>query len=114
MLDNSLHPPSPAELAALANSANAFGLQLYHRIAPNHVKTTHSPASVGMALAMTWGGAREETASQMASGLRLTTSRDTTFRVYRSLLATVRQPARTAYTLAIANRLFGDKSFAFE
>ena len=64
-------PPSPEALARFAAGSNAVGLDLYRRLRLAAGNLIVSPASVSMALTMTWGGARGETAEQMRRVLHL-------------------------------------------
>ena len=59
------------DVVKLARSSNAFGFDLYHRLRQKPGNLVMSPASVTTALAMTWGGARGETAAQMREVLHL-------------------------------------------
>ena len=99
----------PAD-AALAN--NAFGLDLYQRLSAKDGNLFFSPASVSLALAMTWYGAREATEQQMSGVLRLQGDRDQVLDGFGSWLASL-QPAQDDYTLRVANRLWGDRELPF-
>src|SRR4051812_304801 len=57
--------PDPDALSRLARSSNAFAADLWSRIRETEGNLAVSPASITLALAMTWGGARGETAGQM-------------------------------------------------
>lgn len=66
------HPQVSKEvLHALAKDNNAFALDLYHSL-PREENLIFSPFSISLALAMTYAGARGETAEQMASTLHYT------------------------------------------
>ncbi len=105
-------PAATAEQAALfARSVNAFGLDLWQHIGPGN--QTISPASVAIALDMTFAGARGETSDQMARVLHVEGDRDAFHAAAGGML--VRWSAASDdLTLAIANRLFGHRDFAFE
>ncbi len=60
----------PADTAAAGTAINAFGLDLYRRVATPGRNLVISPASVAIALAMARAGARGETAAQMDTVLR--------------------------------------------
>jgi serpin B len=104
---------APAALAALARSSNAFGLDLYGKVreAPGNVAL--SPASISIALTMTWAGARGDTANEMKKVLRLEGSTDEVAKAAGQLATYLQDPSRPL-TLRMANRLFGEKSFTFE
>jgi serpin B len=68
-------PEAPLDdMNRLARSSNAFGLDLYGKLRSVPGNAVVSPASVTTALAMTWGGARGETAAEMQKVLRLEAS----------------------------------------
>jgi serpin B len=58
-------------VAAVAAGNNAFACDLYRKLADDPGNLFFSPFSISAALAMTWGGARGETAGQMAEVLHL-------------------------------------------
>jgi serine protease inhibitor len=60
----------PARAAAAADAMNAFGLDLYRRVASGTGNIVLSPASVAIALSMTRAGARGTTADEMDAVLR--------------------------------------------
>ncbi len=100
-------------LNQLAASNNALGLDVYGASRRGHPNLTLSPLSISMALTMAWAGARGETAAQMKSVLHVDGSVERTLGAESALLAWVRDPTQTV-TLRVANRLFGEKSSAFE
>ena len=61
----------PASYASFVSETNAFGLDLFHAMAEDD-NTFLSPASTLIALAMTYGGARGNTAQQMAAAMHST------------------------------------------
>src|SRR5258708_6386253 len=66
-----VEPPSATEARAFANASNAFGDDLYARLATEPGNITMSPASISMALAMTWTGAHGQTRDEMTRVLHL-------------------------------------------
>ena len=105
--------PAPAGLASLAKSSNAFGLALYDQLRQAPGNLALSPASISIALAMTWAGARGDTAAEMQKVLHLEGAPDAVMKSAGELAAYLQDPARPV-TLRIANRLFGEKSYSFE
>jgi serpin B len=57
--------PGVADPRDFAKGSNAFALDLHRRLAPEG-NLVFSPASISFALAMTWGGAKGQTADEMA------------------------------------------------
>ncbi len=60
----------PADATAAAAAINAFGLDLYRKLAPESPNTVFSPASIALALGMARAGARGTTATEMDAVLR--------------------------------------------
>lgn len=71
-----------------------------------------SPASIAVALEMTYAGARGETAAQMGGVLGVEEA-DALHEAAGNVLASWNDPSRSAYTLRVANRLFGERRFMF-
>ena len=111
------HPAAEAsDAAAFASAANELGLDVWESLRGEHQdeNLAISPASISTALAMTYGGARGETATAMAGAMHVSSSPDGTMASAGALVRAWNDPSRTAYELAVANRLFGDRSYAFE
>jgi len=107
-------PPSAEEAKSLAVSSNAFATDLYARLRKEPGNLAVSPGSITLALAMTWAGARGDTAKEMARVLHFTGEQKEVIESAGRQLSAWEDPSRTAYTLNVANRLFGDKSYSFE
>src|SRR6185312_1878417 len=56
---------------SLAQSSNAFGVDLYKRLSQAPGNLVFSPASITTILTMAWGGAEGETAAQMRTVFHL-------------------------------------------
>ncbi len=106
-------PPSADELKSLAGSTNAFALDLYARARAKKGNLALSPLSISTALAMTWAGARGETAAQMKKVLHVKGTPDEALDVAGKLVASLRDPEQKI-TLRVVNRLFGEKAYTFE
>jgi serpin B len=104
---------SAPALTRLADSSNAFGLDVYSVARRGRTNLALSPLSLSMALTMAWAGARGETAAQMKSALRVKESLESDLDEESKLSSWLRAPSQAA-TLRVANRLFGEKSYAFE
>ncbi|WP_437593141.1 serpin family protein [Sorangium sp. So ce1000] len=106
-------PPPPA--AALADANAAFAQRLYGTLAATADKLFFSPASLSIALAMTYAGARGETAAQMAKTLELTLPPEALHPAFGELvkeLALATGPKGPE--LRIANRLWGQAGLPIE
>lgn len=104
---------SDPSLARLARSCNAFGFDLYQRLRLRPGNLIVSPASLSMALTLTWGGAKGETAEEMRRALHLEGTAENVMRASGELARRLQDPARKG-TLRIANQLFGEQSYTFE
>jgi serpin B len=107
-------PIDVTDARSFADASNASGLDIYRHLAMADGNLAMSPASISTALAMTYAGARGETATVMARGLHLTASPEEATRLAGAAVQTFNDPSRTAYELSVANRLFGDRSYRFE
>lgn len=111
-------PPQHSEL--LKPAINGFGLELWSQLRASSENLVISPASVHVALTMTWLGAKGETREQLSSALQLDPALDP------SALAGELGGQLSAWntgakdtdeglmTLHTANRLFGEQSYRFE
>lgn len=103
------------DLRAVAEDNNRFALDLYARLrAAKATNLFFSPSSISAALAMTYAGARGETAEQMAKVLHFRSSEEklhAAFGDLRRLWNAERK--QQGYQLNVANRLWGQQSFRF-
>jgi serpin B len=83
---------SDSDLEELVEGNSAFAFDLYHYLKNEEGNLFYSPYSISLALAMTYGGARGETETQMADALN--------FRLPQNQL----HPAFNALSLALASR----------
>jgi serpin B len=101
-----------ADLRAAAEGDRAFATRLYARLDQGHGNLFFSPASIRMALAMAFAGARGDTAREMASVLGLDAADPTA--IDRSFAASLQSYARAdGMTLRVVNRLWGQRGYAF-
>lgn len=105
--------PPKDEMTRLATGSNAFGFDLYRKLKPNPGNLVVSPASITTALAMTWVGAKGETAAQMRQVLHLEGTPAEVMGASGKLAASLQDPAR-GVVFRIANRLFGEKTYKLE
>jgi len=104
---------TPESTAALVQASNAFGLDLWARLREEEGNRVFSPASISLALGMTWAGARGETGEQMARVLHFG-EQEAVHAAAAALLARWNDPGREQYELRVVNRLFGEQRYTFE
>lgn len=107
--------PADAHIKQLVEGNTAFALDLYARLRSEEGNLFISPHSVSTALAMTWAGARAETARQMAATLHLDLPAGLLHPTFggleESLLAA--NAGGSGPELYLANRLWGQQGMAF-
>ncbi len=101
---------SKDSVAKLARSSNAFGFDLYQRLRQRPGNLILSPSSITTALAMTWGGAKGETAAQMRQVLHLEGTADEVMATSGELAKSLQYPSRPV-VFRIANQLFTEKTY---
>lgn len=105
---------SRAEQAALAKSSNAFGFDLYRRVATGATgNLALSPASLTTGLALAWGGAKGETAARMQAVMHFERPAAEVVPATGRLGVALQDP-REPVTLRLANRVFGERTTPFE
>ena len=98
------------DLHDIGASINALAIDLWSKLAVTDGNLAYSPASIALALAMGTAGARGETQQELLRFLHVDDpARLPAFGVLGHQLT-----AKGKVELAIANRLFGDKSCLFE
>jgi serpin B len=106
-------PPVAAEASGFAKSSNALAFDLYGKARSQSGNLALSPISISTALTMTWGGARGETAAQMKKVLHAEGEADRAMEIAGNLLGSF-GGGEGKVTLRVANRLFGEKTYAFD
>lgn len=106
--------PVSADVRHLAAAGNVFAMDLYDQLAAAPGNFAYSPASISIALAMTWAGARGQTAEQMANVLHFDLPQDTLHAANSQQLARYNDELAQAVTLRVVNRLFGEQTTKFE
>src|SRR5688500_13865236 len=94
-----------AEAVRYAAANNAFAFDLWQAIRARPGNLTVSPASISLALGMTWAGARGETARAMAKTLHLGDDVGVEAGAMAAQLAAWNRPDRTAFELRVVDRL---------
>ena len=110
-----------ADLAVLVNGNSAFALDLYQVLRETSGNFFYSPYSISLALAMTYAGARGETAQQMADTLYFILSQeDCMHPAFNSLDIELSQRGEGAkgkdgegFRLNIANAIWGQEGYKF-
>jgi serpin B len=93
---------------------NAFALNLYAELSKEEGNLFFSPSSISTALAMTYAGARGNTATQMANTLHFTLSQERLHPAFSELMKDLEaDPQRSDYQLSIANALWGQTGYKF-
>lgn len=112
--DNPDSPPvTPGGDAAPAVTAsNAFGFAFHREIMGAEGNLAYSPASISMALAMTYAGAKGDTADEMKKTLRFPAKADALHGGWASVISGWQGAEHVE--ISVANRLYGDKKYTFE
>ncbi|MCX6035938.1 MAG: serpin family protein, partial [Chloroflexi bacterium] len=98
-----------------------FAFDLYHVVSTLDGNMVYSPYSISLAFAMAYGGARGETATEIADVLHYTLPRDQFHPAFNALdLDLARRPEQAAgvdekerFQLSIANALWGQDGWSF-
>lgn len=101
-----------ADAKSVVFGNNAFALDLYRQLHNQKGNLFFSPYSISTALAMTYAGARGQTATEMANVLHLTLEQERLHSAFTALISGLNTSARV-YQLIIANRLWGQKGYGF-
>jgi serine protease inhibitor len=102
-----------ADVPTIVKGNNAFALDLYSQLRQRTGNLSFSPYSMSTALAMTYAGARNETAAQMAKVLHFTLEPERLHPAFTKLISDLSTSDRQVYQLAQANRLWGQKDSIF-
>ncbi len=102
-----------ADVGAHAAAGNRFAAGLYGQVRSGAGNLAMSPLSVRTALAMTYGGARGETAKAMAGALRFELEGDRLHAAESALAESLRGAVSGDQLLSIANRLWGQRGEGF-
>src|SRR5262249_61081382 len=115
--------PSPAasnrgdaksDLNSVVQGNAEFAFDLYARLRGQGGNLFLSPKSISTALAMTYAGARGETAEQMAKTLHFPVKDEQLHAAFHALIDELNgADKKRGYQLSIANGLWGQKGFGF-
>jgi serpin B len=104
---------TPEDKAAVARDGNQFALDLLDRLDKKD-NLFFSPASISTALAMTYAGARGQTAEQMAKVLHFTLDAERLHPAFAAVMWEMQgEGKQSGCRLNIANALWGDKRTNF-
>jgi serpin B len=121
-LERVLNPDVAAsDLEQLVAGNTTFAFALYQALYSSNGNMVYSPYSISLAFAMVYGGARGETASQMAQTLHYTLAGEQFHPAFNALdLDLARRPGQAAdvsekdqFQLSIANSLWGQDGWPF-
>jgi len=111
---------SPSEQALLVEGNSAFALKLYQALKGEEGNLFYSPYSISLALAMTYAGARGETAQQMADTLHFLLEQERLHPAFNWLDAELARRGEGAegkdgegFRLNIVNAIWGQKDYEF-
>jgi len=106
--------PNQISVQPVVRGNTEFAWNLYAQLKDADGNLFFSPYSISTALAMTYAGARGDTAEQMAFVLNLPMHPKVLNPAYGALISELNDPNRADnYQLAVANALWGQKDFAF-
>jgi serpin B len=110
-----------SDLAELAAGNGRFAFALYRELAVGEGNLFYSPYSISTALAMTYAGAKNRTADQMAQVLQYTLPQEHLHPAFNKLALELASRAEAegvkpgqAFQLSVANSLWGQIGFHFE
>jgi len=105
-------PTATADQAAVVEGNNAFAVALYGQLRSQGGNLFFSPESISAALAMTYAGARGDTASEMAKTLHFTLPPERLHPAMGALLSDL-NAAHNGYQLRVADALWAQQGFTF-
>lgn len=109
--------PTPAGVVSttpVVQGNTEFALSLYVQLGSQKENLFFSPLSLSTALAMTYAGARGQTAAQMAAVLRFPKDQKDLHSAFAALNKSLQADSETkGYQLHVANALWGQKGYGF-
>jgi len=99
---------------AVVQGNNDFAFDLYGRLGQEKGNLFFSPYSISTALGMTYGGARGETAQEMARTLHFTLDQARLHPAFGEIQAMLNSPKeKRGFKLGVANALWAQKNYGF-
>ena len=112
--------PAENEQALLVEGNSAFAFELYQALRESEGNLFYSPHSISLALAMTYAGARGQTAEQMAATLQFLLEQERLHPAFNWLDVELAQRGEGAegkdgegFRLNIVNAIWGQKDYSF-
>jgi serine protease inhibitor len=103
-----------ADLKSIVNGNNLFALQLYTKLKAEKGNLFFSPYSISSALAMTYSGARGDTAKEMTNTLHFIPGAEKTNQAFAGINAKLDEIQKQGnFKLLIANSLWPQKDYHF-
>jgi len=111
---------NPSEQALLVEGNSAFAFELYQALREEEGNLFYSPHSISVALAMTYAGARNQTAEQMADTLEFLLEQERLHPAFNWLDAELASRGEGAqgkddkgFRLNVVNAIWGQKDYEF-
>jgi len=105
-------PSATADQAEVIKGNNAFAVELYGQLRKQDGNLFFSPESISTALAMTYAGARGDTAAEMARTLHFTLPPERLHPAMGALLGNL-NAAHNGYQLRVADALWAQRDYVF-
>lgn len=103
---------STSNLDVLVTGNNTFAIDIYRKLSEEKGNIFLSPYSISSALAMTYAGARGDTAKEMANTLHFNLPQEELHQSFYNLSKLLDSTGKD-YQLSIANALWGQKGYKF-
>ncbi len=111
---------NPSDMTTLVNGNTEFAFDLYQALKKEDGNIFYSPHSISLALAMTYGGARGETAKQMADTLHYLLAQNNLHPAFNALDIELGKRGEGAkgkdekgFRLNVVNAIWGQKDYRF-
>ncbi|MCA1990979.1 MAG: serpin family protein [Coleofasciculus sp. S288] len=103
----------PMNLDVVVKGNNAFAIALYQQLRDRKGNLFFSPYSTSTALAMTYAGARGQTATEMSKVLHFTLESESLHPAFASLITELNTKNQQGFQLSVVNRLWGQQGYGF-
>jgi serpin B len=107
--------PDKGDVAVAVKGNNEFAFDLYGQLRTRDGNLFFSPNSISTALAMTYAGARGDTADEMAKALHFNLPQDKQHPAFGGLIRNLNgEGKKRGYKLNVANALWGQSGYGFK